>query len=229
MVVLFGACAAAPVNQAHLRRALTPPQWELTVGTAHPTSGSVEGAVLDHRAIAGEGRVRQLTLEVLAPGGVEGQPLRALLRYALPGGRALPVDVGTSVTIDLHRADDAGGGTLTVTDGTGLRAALGDGPRPAEQRVTADLVIAPSLASSYRESMRRSGFCEATVEHRAALVTVGAGTTSRRTLLHTGESRLLGSSDHPWEVVLADHSVGVAEGCPDLDLGRFSYVVLAAP
>lgn len=228
LLLLAGACATAPVNDARLLRALVPPQWELTVGTAHPTEGAVEGVVVDHRAIAGEGRVRQLTLDV-GGSAPAAPPVRALLRYALPGARAIPVQVGSAVTIELQGQASPAGAALRVTDELGLRAALGDATHPTEQRPSPALSITPSPTSSYRESMRLSGFCEGRVEHRAAAVTAGVGTAATVTVIHTGEARIVRSGDEAYEAVLADHAIGDAEGCPDLELDHFSYLLLAVP
>lgn len=226
LCLLLAGCATAPINADRLDRAIPPTQWELLVDGLPVTTGGTAGVVAAHRSLVGEGRVRELAI---VPAGAAAGPPRALLRYALPGGRALPVELGAVVTITLRPSSPTASALLLVEDDTGLRAAIAEGAAATAESLPGGVTVTPAPQMSYRESRRMAGYCEATVEHRAALVTIPGGEAPDRITLHTGERRLTGDLEGGWEVLLLDNAAGVAEGCADVPLSRFAYLLLAAP
>lgn len=223
LAIALTACAAAPINADRLDRALPPASWELSLDGRPITQSSVRGTAATHRSIAGEGRVRELAV-ALTPGGVSEPRVR--LRYSLPEGRALPVALGSEVTILVRPPTAAATALLIVEDERGLRAAVAEGSALQGDSLPGGTAVAPAPQVSYRESRRVAGYCEATVEHRAALFTSPLGS---RVTLHAGERRQVELDDLNGELLLLDHAAAVSTGCADVPLNRFAYVLLAAP
>ena len=220
-------CATAPLNDARLHRALTPARYDLTgVDTGATEHVHLEGVVAVHRSIVGDGQVRELVLAPGSPGGPS-----PTLRYALPLDQRIPVEVGSSVTIDLYvlrgQADRRDDQALAVRSEGHVVALLDAGGALPPDDIPEGLSVSPGPETAYRESGRRAGFCDAVVDHRTAIVKVSRenGPPERRVVL-PGQSTDVRTPDGSLRFTLIDNARTEATTCPDLALDRFSYLIL---
>jgi hypothetical protein len=224
LLACLAGCAPPAVNATRLDRALVPPRYEL-VGEDGPSADaprvSVAGTVRGHRAIVGDGQVWDLTI-----GTGDAEP--RVLRYALPEGRRLPAEVGTTVLIDLYAqpsGEQLHQGLVLRNDEQLLAVVESRGAVPRHAHPPF-LEVAPGRETVYRESGRYAGFCDAVVDHRVANVTV-QGDGPDRLVLHPGGARPLAVGELLYEVVLLDNAHTESSTCPELALDRFGWMLLA--
>lgn len=184
---------------------------------------TAEGTLVRHRRRTMGAEV-EWEMQLESPNPAEGPQT---IRYYMPDGRPLPVELGEKVRIrvSLPEAPNLTALTFEVEDADGARVAWLIERTTTSAPSKEGLRFIPTSQTAYLESRRFDNRCELVLDHRWAKVEIAteawATKPDQSWMMRPGDTANTTIEDQAYELFLVDHVRTLRSDCPDITMNGF--------